>query len=497
MPRSTKAEAVAQYKEKIPPLHEIKAEKCRRSFYYFLQEFWDVVIPEKAVWNWHLKYLCDELQYVQTQWIEPRKPKEYDLIINIPPGSTKSTICSEMFPIWVWTRDAVIRSIVGSYAEKLGLDLALKSRDIVNSDKFKLYFPNIKIREDLKQKSHFKNTEGGERLTTSILGSVTGMHGHYLIIDDPINPMDADAVSGVNLGNVNEWIEGTLLSRHVDPKVTTMIMVMQRLHQDDPTGFMLGKTKKKIKHICIPAEESDLVNPPELRDKYVNGFMDPVRLDQETLDEKMEDYGSRKYSGQMAQNPIAKGGNAFDTKQLNYCDEAPYKILKQVRYWDKAGTQNNRKRGAAHTAGVLLGEMPNKRVIVLDVVRGSWDARRREPHIRNTAELDGHSVKIWVEQEPGSGGKESVETTISETLAGFRAYSDKVSGSKDARAEPLSIAVENGKVWVLRRAWTREFVAEMRGFPLAKQRDQVDAAGGAYNKLNAKKRVGGALRRKK
>jgi len=187
----------------------------------------------------------------------------------------------------------------------------------------------------------------------------------------------------------------------------------------------------------------------------------------------------------------------FDTKQLNYCDEPPFKVTRTIRYWDKAGTQNNKKRGAAHTAGVLLGEMGIKKYVVLDVVRGSWDARRREPHIRNTAELDGKKVKIYVEQEPGSGGLESADNTISETLAGYKAYKDKPTGSKDTRAEPLSIAVEQGKVWVLRKPWTRDFVSEMRAFPLAKQRDQVDATSGAFNKLTEKKKVGGAIRPKK
>ena len=156
------------------------AELCRRSFYRFLQEFWHVVIPEDPVWNWHIKYICDELQYLNS-FVERREPKPYDLVINIPPGTTKSTIVTQMYNAWVWTRDPSQRFIATSYAHALALSQAIKTRDIVTSDKYKLLFPEFSLKKDQSGKGDFVNNAGGQRFTTSTGGTVTGMHGHQII----------------------------------------------------------------------------------------------------------------------------------------------------------------------------------------------------------------------------------------------------------------------------------------------------------------------------
>lgn len=115
------------------------AEKCRQSFFKFIQEFWGVIIQEEFKANWHISYLCEELERV-ADWIVNRKPKEYDLIINIPPGTTKSTIVTVMFHPWVWTIDPSIRFISNSYSETLSLEHAIKSRDIIQSKNTNIYF---------------------------------------------------------------------------------------------------------------------------------------------------------------------------------------------------------------------------------------------------------------------------------------------------------------------------------------------------------------------
>jgi len=169
-----------------------------------------------------------------------------------------------------------------------------------------------------------------------------------------------------------------------------------------------------------------------------------------------------------------------------------------VRYWDKAGSEHKSEDAAKHayTAGVLIGRtgsVATKDVLywVLDVVRGQWKAGDREKVIHNTARLDeqlfGNRTKvvIWHEQEPGSGGKESAETTTGHLAgAGFPVFTDRVTGSKVERAVPWSGSVQNKKVRVLRRHWTPAYVDEHVGFtPTSLVKDMVDASAGAHNKL--------------
>ena len=102
---------------------QVVADECRKSLFYFVQTFWDVVIKEEPVYNWHIPYLCEELQKLSVCIIN-REPKPYDLIINIPPGTTKSTLVSVMWPVWLWVLDPTIRIISNSYSGILSVDLA-------------------------------------------------------------------------------------------------------------------------------------------------------------------------------------------------------------------------------------------------------------------------------------------------------------------------------------------------------------------------------------
>ncbi len=283
----------------------IAAESCRQSFYEFVQEFWDVIIKEKPVWNWHIKYLCDELQIV-TERIKSRQPKEYDLVINIPPGTTKSTIVTIMHPVWAWTVDPTIRFITGSYSGGLSTEHAVKSRDILRSDKFKRLFPEITAKEDSDGKTGYENNFTGSRTATSVGGTITGKHAHIITVDDPLNPNKAS--SEAERKTANNWMDHTLSTRKVDKSITVTILMMQRLHASDCTGHVLSKKGKRIKHICLPAELSDNVKPAELKANYVAGLLDPVRLGPLALAEARTDLGSYGYSGQMAQLPSPDEG---------------------------------------------------------------------------------------------------------------------------------------------------------------------------------------------
>src|SRR5690606_3272583 len=171
---------------KLPNLNPDLAlgELCKRSFYRFFLEMWETIETVELVPNWHIKYICDELQDVYETW-EAGEAQD-DVLINVPPGSSKSTIITQTFPAWLWVRNPSIRVISSSYSGDLATAHAVKTRDMLRSDKFNRLYPNlIEFKHDTDGKTHYKNTKNGERLVTYTVGRVIGMHGDFIISDDP------------------------------------------------------------------------------------------------------------------------------------------------------------------------------------------------------------------------------------------------------------------------------------------------------------------------
>lgn len=285
----------------------LKAELCRRDFGEFVREFWGEICSDPLVWNWHMDVLCSELQLVYERVIA-RQTKQYDLVINVPPGSSKSTICSQMAQAWSWTRDAQLRHMTGSYSQALSYEQAQYTRDIIKCDKYRRYYPGMRLKEGRDSISNYRTMAGGQRFSCSVGGSATGFHAHIITIDDPINPKQS--ASEVELKSANEWIDKTLTTRKVDKSVSAMVLIMQRLHENDPTGHLIGKAGegKAVRHICIPGEECDTINPPELRKHYRDGLMDPIRIPRHVLEELRIELGSYAYAGQILQNPAPEEG---------------------------------------------------------------------------------------------------------------------------------------------------------------------------------------------
>lgn len=368
------------------------AELCRRSFFRFVQEFWSVVIPEEPVYNWHIEYLCDELQELIVR-VAKREIKLYDICINIPPGTTKSTICTQMLPAWAWTLDPTIRSLTASYSADLSTDHAVKSRDIIRSAKFQALFPEIEIKHDQNNKTHYKNTQNGERKSTSVGGTATGFHAHIIVVDDPINPKGAE--SEVDRNTANDFMGKSLSTRKIDKAVTVTILVMQRLHQNDPTGNWLDK-KNNVRHICLPGELSDEVKPEELKGLYVDGLLDPVRMGPDILEELREDLGAYGYAGQIAQVPAPKDGGIWGSWIIAVPSHAIPKLTNEGSDWDLAYTKDDKNSASAFVTSGRSG--PN--MYITDLGYGYYEfpalieymKTKRGPHYIE-AKASGKSAK--------------------------------------------------------------------------------------------------------
>jgi predicted phage terminase large subunit-like protein len=456
--------------------YEIVRYISKRSFYEFVQEFWGVIIPERPVWNWHIKYLCDEVQ-AMLELVFAGQPKTHDLIINVPPSTSKSSLFSIFLTNWIWTRMLQARIIACSYSGGLAFDFSRKSRDVFRSEKYQKCFPEVKLA--LEQAMHFTNTGRGERYCAGIGGAITGKHAHCIIIDDPMNPTEAASEAGIRAANM--WLHETIATRTVDAKLTPIIMIMQRLHQDDPTGDWLANAKPgSYKHICLPADcsEGQLVSPEEIKLNYVDGLFDPVRLPRDLLEQRRKWMGEYGYACQYDQHPIPRSGGMFLVDRLRIGQVDPSDpVTFMVRYWDKAISI---KKTACYTVGTKIGKTKSGKYYVMDVVRGRWDSDARERLIRTTAERDGKKVIVGIEQEPGSGGFESAVHTV-RNLDGFTCKIDKVDIHKETRAEPFSSQVNGYNVTLIPGAWNDEYLSELQYFPNSKYKDQVDSSAGAFN----------------
>lgn len=455
----------------------LTASICRDSFYEFLKEFWSEMNSEVPVWNWHIEYLCNMLQEAAEK-VMKGVPCEGDIIINIPPGTTKSSIVSVAFPAWVWTKMGHARFCCINHTYSLATDLARLSRDIIKSDKYRKLFPEIRIREDVDRQTMFVNNKKGYRYSIGSLASVIGKHFHFILVDDPIDP--EAALSETEMYKINKFLSETVDSRKTDKAITLSVLVMQRLHEEDPTGDKISRDPD-VRRFVLPADIADskvaaLVHPPELKRYYKDGLLDPIRLSRKIL-EKFRRKGILYFSGQFDQSPEPVGGGMFNTSALRMmtADLVPTEWVKLVRYWDKAATSG----GGAFSVGVLMGLDKHNRYWILDVARGQWDSGTREDMILGIAREDGLEVMVGLEQEGGSGGKESVEKTIGR-LAGFITKVETPKGDKVVRADPFSCIVNGGGVYILKGMWNKPYIDEMKHFPLSRYKDQIDASSGAF-----------------
>lgn len=167
--------------EEIPEFTEeaLLASIARESFLDFCKAFIFVAIPGKVRWGFHMELICRELQEVAER-IFLDLPLDHNLLFNLPPGTTKSTLVSVLFPAWLWTRMPEAQIIGVSYSNILALELSRKCRDVVKSDLYRACFPEIQIREDQDNKGFFVNTLGGRRYAAGSRGTVTGFHAHVL-----------------------------------------------------------------------------------------------------------------------------------------------------------------------------------------------------------------------------------------------------------------------------------------------------------------------------
>jgi predicted phage terminase large subunit-like protein len=449
------------------------------SFYEFFKAAWVVVEPAVPLsTNWHHKYICDTLQE-ECERIIAQKPKTKDIIINVPFRSTKSLIVTVMFPVWAWIKSPKLRFITSSYSATLSIELATKSRDIIFSDWFKTRWGDVfHIKKDQNLKERYENNFVGMRRATSVGGTVTGQGADFLIVDDPLSPQMAN--SATERENANEWYRTTFYSRLNQPDIGVRIIIMQRVHEDDLTGFLLGKeTRLKYRHVCIPAKSGDgNIKPAYLEKFYEKGtqLFWKDRFSQKILDDYKSALGSYGYAGQLQQTPTPLDSGMIH-KDWFKIDR--YRVDESIVNFviDPAYTADQKNDPSA----LLAYTYKENRWQIVDCVNVYKEFPDLVKFIQQWVQKNGYTNRSRIYVEPKASGKSIVQTLVRET--GLNVKEDKPpTKDKVARVSDVSASLESGRVSLLNGDWNDEFLDQLAKFPAAKHDDMVDCLVMAVNK---------------
>ena len=449
---------------------------CEMSFYEFFKQAWHIVEPAiELSSNWHHKYICDALQE-EAERIIAKKPKTKDIIINVPFRSTKSLIVTVMFPVWSWIKDPKLRFITSSYSANLSIELATKSRDIIFSEWFKSRWGTIfHIKKDQNLKERYENNHMGMRRATSVGGTVTGQGGDFLIVDDPLSPQMAN--SATERENANEWYRTTFYSRLNSPKIGVRIIIMQRVHEDDLSGFLLDReTRLNYNHICIPATIDGEVKPKKLENFYdENGLFWDERFGQDVLDDYKKALGSYGYAGQLMQTPTPLDSGMIRQEWFKIDRYREDGVVNFVI--DPAYTANQKNDPSALLAYIYK----DNKWQIIDCTNVYKEFPDLVKFIPQWVTKNGYTNKSRIFVEPKASGKSIVQTLIRET--GLNVREDKPpTKDKVARVADISATLESGRVGLLQGIWNNEFLDQLTKFPSAKHDDMVDCLVMAVNK---------------
>jgi predicted phage terminase large subunit-like protein len=412
------------------------------------------------------------------------------LMIFMPPQHGKSELVSIRLPAyWLGKRpdDPVILT---SYSASLAHKNSRAARDIVESDLYKSIFPGVETRKDSRAVDRWQlKGRRGSVLAAGADGPLTGNGGLLGVIDDPFQNWET-AQSATMRQKVWEWWRGTFRTRIWEHGA--IVLLMTRWHEDDIAGRLLNSQGDQWEVLRLPAiaetqQERDEnakrmkmpIGDPDPLGRDAGQPLAPKRYSLSALEAIKTDSGSMVWGSEYQAAPRAAEGNRIKRAWFEIVEAIPAGG-RFMRYWDKAGTEG----GGAYTAGVLICEY-KKVFYIVDVQRAQLSAMERENLIKQTAHLDRQrygQFPIYIEQEPGSSGKESAQATI-RNLVGFVVRADPPSGDKDVRLHPFEVQAEAGNVRLLRGAWNFDYLEELTAIPNGTYRDQADATSGAFNKL--------------
>lgn len=391
-------------------------------------------------------------------------------MIQMPPGSAKSTYASILLPAWWYTQHPRDSIIAACHTSGLARYFGRRARSVVVEEQSLLGYAIIS--ED-RSSGHWSTTGGGEYYAAGVRGTIIGRRADLAIIDDPVKSQ-MEVESSTQRDRIWEWYRADLLPR-LKPSAR-IILVMTRWHPDDLCGRLLQEEAPQWQNLSLSALslEADQVR------RTPGETLWPAWENIDVVSRKRDTTGHRVWSAQFQQTPTPPGEKLFKVDLIDFIDCLPLEPPGQmVRAWDLAAATPDRG-DPDWTVGVKLLRRDNGHYVVLDVVRMRGSARQVEETIVSTARMDGYAVPIGLPEDPGQAGKSQVAYMTS-ALSGFNIVASPETGSKLVRATPVSAQIEGKNFALLRAAWNHPFLEEMREFPHGRKDDQVDALSRAFS----------------
>jgi len=412
--------------------------------------------------NWHIAVLAAKLENV-------RLGRTKRLIVNLPPRYLKSHAASIAFPAWWLAHDPAAQLLCVSYGQELSDKLSRDCRTLMTSAFYESHFPT-RLSPTRAAVEEFATTGQGFRLATSVGGVVTGRGGEAIIIDDPLKP--EEAVSDNARARLNDWYDNTLYSRLNNRRKGAIVIIMQRLHEDDLVGHVMRQEEWDV--VSFPAiaeaDESHLVETWRGKRVFGRKAGEPLHEAREPIDELerlKRALGGYNFAGQYQQTPSPAGGGMVKRDWFLYYDAAPERFERIVQSWD---TANKATELADYSVCTTWG-VKKKHYYLVKVLRQKLNYPELKRAVRAEAELFRPETVLI---EDRASGTQLIQELINDGLYQVKKVAPE--GDKVMRLHAQTAAIENGFVHLPREApWLETYLAEMMAFPRGRHDDQVDS----------------------
>lgn len=446
----------------------------RNNFSTFVAKSFFTVSPgTEYQHNWHISLIAEKLKQ-----IEERKITR--LIINIPPRNLKSICVSVAWSAWLMGHNPSTKIMTASYSQALSNKHSQDCRLLMSKSWYKELFPKTNINKGENQKSKFVTSKRGFRFATSTGGTATGEGGDYLIIDDPQNPNKIN--SKKYRQSTIEWFEQTFISRLNNKKTGAIVIVMQRLHEEDLCGYLLKNKRDQWDLLKLPAiyEQPTSFTEPYLIVKEPGSVLHEEREDLTALNRLKSELGEYNFAAQYQQNPVSSKGNMVKKLWLKYfLPHENNKFNQIIQSWD---TAIKAKDNSDYSVGITIG-INNNGYYLLDVHR----IRAEYPELITALQKfsDKWKPQVILIEDKASGQSliQSLKPIIKIPIIPIRPKFDKV--TRFAAHTPL---FEAGRIFLDHEAnWRVPLEQELLSFPKSSHDDQVDSLSQALNYLQNKR----------
>lgn len=462
--------------EEPPP--ELINALLREDLYSFSVKAFGHVFPGiDYLPSWHHKVIAHHLMQVL-------EGKITRLIINVPPRSLKSYLTVVSFVAFMLGRRPSANVVCVSYSQELANKHARDCRALMESTFYRELFPGARLNPKRTTESDFMTTSRGGRLATSIGGTLTGRGGDVIIIDDPIKPVDAASERARQ--TAIDWADNTLMSRLNNKRKGAIILVMQRLHDDDLTGHFLGRGGWT--HLKIPAIaqkiEGFLYAPTKVHFRNKGEVIHPALEPKEVLDELRLTMGSANFSAQYLQEPVPADSDLIKWGWFKTYGKIPGSSGNDEIWqsWDTAIKADELNDYSACVT-VLVRD---RSYYVLNVYRARLDyPSLKQQIVRHAQNFGGDRVRVLIEDK-GSGSSLIQDLRYDGQV---RPIAFEPEGDKVSRLVCQTAVIERGDVFLPEDApWLDAFRKEILQFPHGKNDDQVDALSQFLNHMTERYR---------